>query len=125
MDGRGEEKELVRKLVFAGHLNVPERRALPGRSVPAGLIRSVVEDALRSGVPFRAWWLPDDSMVGCEVVYRGDPQGRVSWAYSGIEGERTGIREYGSVAEAAAALVGEARPFWGEGIDGVPIDWTG
>jgi hypothetical protein len=92
--------------------------------VPASLIRAVVEDALWSRVPFRAWWLPDDSMVGCEVVYRGEPQGCVSWEYRGIEGARAGTRIYGSVAEAAAALVVEARPFWGEGIDGVAIDWT-
>lgn len=124
VDDEAEEKELVRKLVLTGHLNVPERKALPGRAARASLIRQVVEDALRSGQPFRAWWLPDDSMIGCEIVYRGGGAGLVCGTYSGIEGESSGVRDFGSLAEAAAALIREARPFFGEGIDGVTIDWT-
>ncbi len=123
MDALADEKELTRKLVFTGHLSVPERRALPGRKAKASLIRSVVEDAMRSGRFFRAWWLPDDSMAGCEIEYRGEGTGRICWTYTGIEGERFGVREYGSDREAAEALVREARPFWDNGIDGVPIDW--
>jgi hypothetical protein len=124
VDAVADEKELVRKLVFTGHLSVPERKALPGGTAKASLIRSVVEEALRSGGPFRAWWLPDDSMIGCEMEYRGDGHGRVGWTYRGIEGERSGVREYGSPREAAESLVGQARQVLGDSIDGVPIDWT-
>jgi len=44
-----DEKQLVRKLVFTGHISVPERKALPGGTAKASLIRSVVGEALRSG----------------------------------------------------------------------------
>lgn len=124
MDFVADEKELVRKLVLTGHINVPERKALPGRTAKASLVRSVIEEALRSGHPIHAWWLPDDSMMGCVIEYRGDGHGRVSWTYRGMEGERAGVREFGSPREAAEALVGEARQFLGNGIDGVPIDWA-
>jgi hypothetical protein len=123
MDTVADEKELIRKLILTGHLNVPERRALPDRKAKASLIYSVIEEALQSGGWFRAWWLPDDSMIGCEIKYRGDGPTRVCWTYGGIEGERSGVREYDSHRQAAEALAREARPFWGNGIDGVPIDW--
>jgi hypothetical protein len=117
------ESELIRKLVFTGHLNVPERRALPDRKAKASLLHSVIEQALQSAEWFRAWWLPDDSMSGCDIKYRGDGATRVCWTYSGVEGERSGIREYDSFRQAAEALVQEARQSWTNGIDGVPIDW--
>jgi hypothetical protein len=123
MDAVADEKELIRKLVFTGHLNVPERRALPDRKAKASLIYSVIEEALESGEWFWAWWLPDDSMIGCQIKYRGDGPTRVCWTYSGIEGERSGVTDYNSYRGAAEALAREARQFWGKGIDGVPIDW--
>jgi hypothetical protein len=83
-----------------------------------------MEEALHTARPFRAWWLPDDSMSGCEIEYCGEGSGRVSWRYSGIYGERSGVRDYGSAADAADALVHEAREFLGNDIDGVPIDWS-
>jgi hypothetical protein len=119
-----DERELVRKLVFTGHLSVPERKALAARVARANLIRSVVEEALRSGKPFHAWWLPDDSMIGCAIEFRGETPGRVWGSYRGIEGDSTGVREFDSFAEAAETLVRDAKPFWGASIDGVPIDWS-
>jgi hypothetical protein len=110
-------------LVFAGHLSVPERKALPDRMAKASLIRSVIKDGLRSGEWFTAWWMPDDSMIGCEIRFRGDDGTQIHWAYSGIEGDRSGVRKYDSHGQAAEALVREARPFWRNGIDGVSIDW--
>jgi len=124
VDAVADEKELVRKLVFTGHISVPERKALPGGTAKASLIQSVVEETLRSGRPFRAWWLPDDSMIGCEINYRGEGLGWVGWTYSGIEGERIGAEKYGSTHKAAEALTRELRQFLGDNIDGIPIDWT-
>jgi hypothetical protein len=118
-----DEKELVQKLVFTGHLNVPERRALPKQKAKASLIGSVIEDALQSGEWFHAWWLPDDSMIGCAIKYRGEAPARVYWTYSGIEGERGGVREFSSLREATENLLGKWRQFFGDNIDGVPIDW--
>jgi hypothetical protein len=54
----------------------------------ASLIYSVLEEALQSGEWFHAWWLPDDSMIGCVINYRGEGSSCVRWTYSGIEGER-------------------------------------
>lgn len=124
MDATTDEKELVRKLVFTGHLNVPERKALPGRRVKGSLIRAVVAEALWSGRPFRAWWMPEDSMIGCVIEFRGDGPGRVAWTYDGIEGKQAGTREHPSTEAAAEALVLEARQLLGDAIDGVPVDWA-
>ncbi|HEV3384148.1 MAG TPA: hypothetical protein VG097_04995 [Gemmata sp.] len=123
MDTEADERELIRKLVFTGHLNVPERRAIPDRKAKASLIYSVIEEGLQSGGWFHAWWLPDDSMIGCDIKYRGDRPSRICWTYSGIEGERSCIREYDSLRRAAESFAEEARQFWGNAIDGVPIDW--
>ncbi len=117
------ETELVRKLLHTGHINVPERRALPGGRARASLIVSAIEEGLQSGHPLRAWWMPDDSMIGCQIEYRGIAPGRVDWRYSGIEGKLTSSREYPSMREAAEAIAREARTLLGDHIDGVPIDW--
>ena len=122
MEAHMDEKALTRKLVLTGHLNVSERKALPGHKARASVIYAVVEEALASGRYFRAWWLPDDSMVGCRIDYRGDGPGRICWRYTGIEGERTWAREYNSWQEAAVALVRDDWRFFGGEIDGVPID---
>jgi hypothetical protein len=123
VDGLADEMELIRKLVFTGHLTVPERQALPQRKAKASFIRLVIEEALQSEEWFHAWWLPDDSMIGCSIMYRGEAPARVCWTYSGIEGERSGVREYSSYRVAAETLLGEWRPCLGDDIDGVPIAW--
>jgi len=123
MDDLGDELELIRKLVLTGHLNVPERQALPQRKANASLILAVIEELLQTGDSFRAWWLPDDSMIGCTIIYRGEAPGRVSWTYRGIEGERGGSREYSSLPVAARQLLDEWRPWFGNNVDGIPIDW--
>jgi len=120
-----DEKELIHKLVFSLHLSVPERNALPEQKARASLICLVLEEALQSGRWFHAWWLPDDSMIGCEIKYRGDGAGQVCWTYSGIEGNQSGVRAYISSRVAAQALMEELRRFTGNAIDGVPIDWSG
>src|SRR6476620_7972107 len=96
MDTVPTEKELIRKLVFTGHLNIHERKLLPDRTAKGSLIYSVIEEALRAGEWFSAWWMPEDSMIGCEIRFRGDGPTRVSWTYSGIEGNLAGVREYDS-----------------------------
>lgn len=119
-----DEKELIRKLVFTGHLSVPERRALPGRVAQSKLIYSVVEEVLASRQTFHAWWLPDDSMIGCKNEYRGDGPGRLCRRYSGIEGERESLHEFRTTREAAEEIVGQIRQLFGGSIDGVVIDWA-
>ena len=119
-----EERELVRKLILTGHLNVPERKLLPGRIVRSSQIRAVLGELLQSGSPFRAWWLPDDSMVGCVIEYRGAATGRVEWKYRGIEGDRTVIREFETDDQATEFVLAAAKPLFGQAIDGIPIDWN-
>ena len=117
-----DETALIRKLVFTGHLSVSERKALPGRVAKASLIISAIEEALESGHFFHAWWLPDDSMVGCTIEYRGDGPGRRCGRYSGIEGDRTWVKDYDSFHEASASLVRDDWRYFGGTIDGVTID---
>jgi hypothetical protein len=124
MDVQCDEKGLTRKLLLTAHLNVPERRALPGGRVRASVLRSIVEETLQAGQPFTAWWLPDDSFRGCNIQYRGQGQGRLGWDYSGIEGELTGTRDYGSESGVVAAILLEIRQLLGDAIDGMPIDWA-
>ncbi len=116
------EKALIHKLVFTGHLTVSERKALPGRAAKASLILTAIEEALESGQFFHAWWLPDDSMVGCTIEYRGDGAGRVIWKYNGIEGKRNWAKQYASFHEASVDLVSNDWRFFDGAIDGVPID---
>jgi hypothetical protein len=119
-----DEKELIHKLVLTGHLNVPERRQLPDRKAKLSLIVTVLEEALQSKEWFTAWWLPDDSMIGCQITYRGDGPTRLCWHYSGIEGERDAVRDFESYRQAAEAIIQEARPFWSNNLDGILIDWA-
>jgi hypothetical protein len=116
------ETELIRKLVFTGHLNVPERKALPSRTAKLSLLHRAMVEALQSGESFQAWWVPDDSMIGCQVMYRGDGPSRVCWTYDGIEGQRNGVTQYDSYKQAAETLIQDIRKCWGDAIDGVPID---
>ena len=123
MEEATDEREIVRKLILTGHLSVPERKRLPGGTAKVSLMRSIIEEILQSGAVLRAWWFPDDSMIGCEIEYRVAALGKIERRYSGIEGEHTSVREYSTLAQAAVALLSEARPFLGQAIDGVPIDW--
>lgn len=124
MDVGAGEKELICKLIFTGHLNVPERRALPEKKAKASLIYSIMEEALQTGHFFFAWWMPDDSMASCSTDYRGDGLGRIIRRYGSIDGERSTIQQFDNTRAAAEFLVQQARQFWGSNIDGVPIDWN-
>ncbi len=42
MEANVDELALTRKLVFTGHLNVPERKVLPGRVARASTVYAVV-----------------------------------------------------------------------------------
>jgi hypothetical protein len=55
VDHSSEEKELIRKLAATWHLNVPERRALPGGRAKASLLLDAIEEELCSG----GWYPPD------------------------------------------------------------------
>lgn len=79
-------------------------------------------EALQTGEWFQAWWVPDDSMIGCQFRYRGDGPSRICWTYGGIEGERNGVTQYDSYQQAAETLIQDIRKCWGDAIDGVPID---
>ncbi|MDX2039500.1 MAG: hypothetical protein SFX72_22870 [Isosphaeraceae bacterium] len=118
------EHALTLELIVEGHLDVPKRRALPGGRVKGSVIASVLAQLLRSGSPISAWWLPDDSMIGCVVSYRGCPDGRVEWSYSGVEGELAGIREFATLDAAVVWLVDQIRSHLGAAIDGIPVDWS-
>jgi hypothetical protein len=117
-----EEKELIRKLAATWHLNVPERRALPGGRAKASLLLDAIEEELRSGGWYPLGCKPDDDFRGglIELTPRGDC--RIHWKTqtSFFQYEATGLMEYENPREAATALV---RLYFPVDIDGIPIDW--
>jgi len=48
METLPDERTLVLKLVTTWHLNVPERRALPGGKARASLVIAAIQEALKS-----------------------------------------------------------------------------
>lgn len=121
------EVALCRKLLVTLHLNVPERRALPG-----GRARlSALVEAAR-GVLDAEGWLPpdlrpDDVFTG--VLLEARPDG--VWVHERHEvgvgrfSEVQSMRAVGLAEAVAARLRAEADPgpLGRGGVDGVPIDY--
>ena len=89
------------------------------------MIYLVFEEMLQSGEWFHAWWMADDSMMGCVILFRGEGPTRVHRSYSGMEGKASCVEEFRSHRQAAETLAQQARQLcWSNDIDGVPIDWN-
>jgi hypothetical protein len=122
VDPASEEKALLRKLAATWHLNVPERRRLPGGRARASLLLDAIEDELRSGGWYPRDGRPDHDYTGGLVELTPHGRCRIHWktqvSFSGYEA--TGVTEYETPRAAATALV---RSLFGAEIDGIPIDW--
>jgi hypothetical protein len=112
MDEIPDERHLVRKLVTRRHLNVPERRALPGGRAKGTLVVAEFENAV----------LEDDSCTFFDATagLRQDGSCRVSWTgeTSLYRWETYKVQDFASPREAAQTVIGLRKD-----IDGVPIDW--
>jgi hypothetical protein len=118
-----DEKSLVRKLVTTWHLNVPERRALPGGKARISIVTEVIQEALESEGWFPPGCRPDDQFNGGLIEVRAGGSCRFYWnaEVSMCRFERVSVEEYRSTREAVVAYVTKS---WGGSIDGVPLDWT-
>jgi hypothetical protein len=81
MDEPTTEADLVRKLVATWHLNVPERRRLPGGRVKASLILDAIEEELRAGGWYPAGTRPEDDFAGRLIEQTADGTCRIYWKY--------------------------------------------
>jgi hypothetical protein len=117
------EESLVRKLVTTWHLNVPERRALPGGKARVSIVIAVIQGALESEGWFPAGCRPDDEFNGGLIEVRAGGSCRIYWdaEVSMCRCERVSVDECRSTRDAVAAYVTKS---WGGNIDGVPLDWT-
>lgn len=119
----GDESELIHKLVMRWHLSVPERRALPRGSAKASLVCAALEEAVRADGWFPTQWRPEEPFAGGLIEYRPDSSCRIYWK-SEVGLHRfavDAVEDYRSLREAIPAFV---RGFFGNDIDGVPIDWN-
>ena len=117
------EYDLLRKLVMKQHLNVPDRRALPG-----GKARfSVLTTAAAEVVVERGWlpvdWRPNGNFSGGLIERLADGSCRTYWKgeVACQRYELQAVRDFATPEEAAAHWLKTMFP---DGIDGIPIDWS-
>jgi hypothetical protein len=124
MDSPPDEKDLIHRLVTTWHLNVHDRRALPGGKARASLVCEAITEVLAREGRYPVEWQPDDSFAGGVIECRQDGSCRVTWKaeVSMMHYEAVSVQEYRSREAAVSAF---ARTFFGGDIDGIPIDWTG
>ncbi|HEV8004183.1 MAG TPA: hypothetical protein VGP63_30240 [Planctomycetaceae bacterium] len=122
MDPPTDERELIRKLVDTCHLNVPERRGLPGGRAKASLILDAIEETLRTGGWFPSGVRPEDDYAGGLIELSPEGQCRIYWKseFSFLRYELDAVGNFETPREAARTL---ARAVFGEQIDGITIDW--
>jgi hypothetical protein len=120
-----DEMELLRKLIIHGHLNVPDRRALPGRQAKASLLYVAIEQVIKQYGWLPTDWRPDDFFSGGLMEYRLDGTCRIHWQSEvGLSRyESGGVQTFPSIRDAAEVWLPK---FFGarDNIDGIPIDWT-
>ena len=117
------ELDLVRKLVIKQHLNVPDRRALPGGMARFSLLCAAAEEAVVQHGWLPIDWRPDDAFSGGLVEYRSDGTCRTYWKSEAacMRYELQAVRDYATAHEAVKEWLQTMFP---EGIDGIPIDWA-
>ena len=122
MDPPTSEKELIRKLVDTCHLNVPERRGLPGGRAKASLILDAIEETLRTGGWFPSGMRPEDDYAGGLIELSPDGHCKIYWKseFSFLRYELDAVGDFETAREAARTLI---RATFGEQIDGIAIDW--
>lgn len=116
------EHELIDKLVTRLHLSVPERAALPNGRARGSLVRAAIVSHLGTEGWFPREWRPDQDFDG-GVIERTALGCRIHWKVEcGVNRfALQAVTDYSDVLDAAQEWV---RRMFGEGIDGVPIDWN-
>lgn len=122
MDAVATEAELVRKLIVKQHLNVPERRLLPGGRAKASLLLDTIEEILHQTGRLPIDWHEDAEFYGGLLVRQDDGTSRIDWkAEVGfMRYELCAVERFDSAREAAETWL---RKMFGDDIDSVPIDW--
>jgi hypothetical protein len=122
MDEPTDECSLIRKLVATCHLNVAERKLLPGRTAKASLILDAIEGELRRSGWFPAGLRADSDFAGGVIELTKEGRCRIYWKseYSMLRYELDAIGEFATPHEAAICYL---RAIFPEHIDGIAIDW--
>jgi hypothetical protein len=117
------EKDLVRKLVTTWHLSGSEHKAIPRGIVRGSLIHEAIEEVLQAEGRFPVEWQPDESFAGGLIEALEDGGYRVTWKaeFAFMHHDALSVQEYRNRRQAVAAF---ARRFFGDDIDGIPIDWS-
>ena len=122
MDEGSREEALIRKLVETWHLNVPGRRALPLHEVRGSRIVAAIADLVEESGWYPVSWRPDMGFDGGLIEKRSHDLFLVHWK------REVGVLRFETVEtlgynDRAKACEAYARRFFGDSIDGVPINW--
>jgi hypothetical protein len=122
MDILTTETDLYRKLSLTYHLNVPERRLLPGGRARASCLRTAIEAQL-----FEEGWYPKDlrpehDFAGGLIELRPDKSCQIYWKseFSFLRYELDAVGQFSSPELAIGVWL---RAMFPANIDGIPIDW--
>ena len=121
MDYPADERSLIRKLVATCHLNVAERKHLPGGVAKLSLILDAIEDELRDGGWYPAGLRPDDYFAGGLIERMPDNRCRIHWK-SEVSFLRYDWMPSATLRPRDAATI-YLKAIFPEQIDGIRIDW--
>ena len=115
------EVTIASRLLRIGHLGAVERRELPVGTVPAGLLRSLIEEWMQT-----TDWFPENLGPGTpfdgRLIHRNDDGSfSVYWKVeSGVM--RFEMKEFLSFSSCREAVRHFVSLEYRDGIDGIPID---
>lgn len=117
------ERDLIRKLIVDWHLNVPERKQLPGGKAKVSLMLDAIEDVINKHGCYPSGWRLDDDFSGAWIERQADGSCIVYFKAEYAMCRTTVVRKVSCNSPRAAAEV-LLREEYGNDIDGVPLDWN-
>lgn len=127
MSDSSSERALIRKLVADWHLNVSERKELPGGQAKVCLILAAIEEIVNDcgcypAGCYPAGWCLEDDFSGAWIERQADGSCILYFKAEYAMCRTAVIRKVNCPSARAAAEV-LLRDEYGEDIDGVPLDW--
>jgi hypothetical protein len=123
MSDTPSERDLIHKLAVDWHLNVPERKKLPGGQAKVSLIVDAIEEIVNDCGCYPAGWRLDDDFSGAWIERQADGS-CVVYFKAEYAMCRTAVVRKVNCASARAAAEFLLCEEYGDDIDGVPLDWN-